>query len=230
MEQYGGYTTIRYRACFGTILFLFFRKETPPLTHSPPTPQKNAIQISEICLHFEKWKKNDNSPLRSLILFWKAATFTSERKPTVESLAWESQNDSGVKAMSYFLKWLSRLFFFFFFFFQGCFAVQSSWQCEAVPKLLVPEKWGGLCLGWAVCPPLECCWSSLRSSHGTARTQNCQHTQAKSQVRNARTCNYHAGPDERDTADWSILGFPSSLAFYHRMRRMKFASFVYLKP
>lgn len=118
MEQYGGYTTIRYRACFGAILFLFFRKETPPLTHSPPTPQKNAIQISEICLHFEKWKKNDNSPLRSLILFWKAATFTSERKPTVESLAWESQNDSGVKAMSYFLKWLSRLFFFFFFFFK----------------------------------------------------------------------------------------------------------------
>lgn len=205
------------------------RKHPPSPTHPPP-PKKMLFKFQKFAYILRNGK-------RMTILLWGVWSYFGKQQRSLlkGSPRWKAWPEN-LKMTRVWKQWAISwsgcrgCSFFFFFFSQGCFAVQSSWQCEAVPKLLVPEKWGGLCLGWAVCPPLECCWSSLRSSHGTARTQNCQHTQAKSQVRNARTCNYHAGPDERDTADWSILGFPSSLAFYHRMRRMKFASFVYLKP
>lgn len=53
----------------------------------------------------------------TMLLFWKADTFSSERKPTVESLASESQYDSGVKAISAFLRWWEWLW--------GCFALHG---------------------------------------------------------------------------------------------------------
>lgn len=64
MEQYGGYTTIRYRACFGAILFLFFRKETPPPSPTHPPPPKKML------FKFQKFAYILRNGKRMTILLW----------------------------------------------------------------------------------------------------------------------------------------------------------------